>query len=62
MGRIKMNKKITYTTYRNYKEPFDNFDLQQIARQLSNDLNKEIQIISSPSADGEELLFIVETN
>ena len=52
--------KKTYTIYRSLKNSFDEDDLQKLSSSLSDDLGREIMIMSHSDDDGETLVFVIE--
>lgn len=54
-----MEKKTTLSVYRSYKEGFDDSDLALVAKELSQQFECEVQIVSVMKDDGEELMFVI---
>ena len=52
--------KKTYIIYRSLKNSFDKDDFQKLSKSLSDDLGKEIIIMSYSDDDGETLVFVIE--
>ena len=60
LKKMSFQTKKTYTIYRSLENSLDKDDLQKLSRSLSDDLGREIIIMSHSDDDGETLVFVIE--